>query len=355
MNTIKINEALSRKRLIDILDAIQSVRVGVVGDFTLDAYWYADMTRSQLSRETPLFPRPVNKETYSPGGAANVAWNLADLQPKQTFAFTAFGPDWRGQILTDLLQKVGVEPSTSLTVDSWSTPLFGKVLLTNGNLMQEDSRLDFINSMALPENEQEDLFSKIQEQIPNLDALIIADYQGYGIFGDRLRRRLIEAASKNPSVIFVVDSRHQVGIYPGMILKPNEVEAGSFLFPGRDVRTISELEWLEAGQRLTRHAGKPIFLTRGEQGCWLFTEDNVTHIQAVKVPPPIDTVGAGDTFVAALTASLAASAGSASGANELEAGMVATLASAVTIKFLRMTGTASPAAIVNEYDLLVGH
>lgn len=348
MKTIKINETLSRKRLIDILEAIQSVKLGVVGDFTLDAYWYADMTRSQLSRETPLFPRPVYKETYSPGGAANVAWNLADLQPKQTFAFTVFGQDWRGQILSEVLQKAGVDTSTSLTVDSWSTPLFGKVLLTNGNLMQEDSRLDFINPMALPENEQENLFLKIQEQIPDLDALIVADYQEYGIFGDRLRMKLIEAASNHPSLRFVVDSRQQVGSYPGMILKPNEAEAGTFLFPARDVRTISEQEWLEAGQRLSRHAGKPIFLTRGDQGCWLYSQDDVIHIQAVKVPPPIDTVGAGDTFVAALTACLA------SGASELEAGMVATLASAVTIKILRMTGTATQSTILKEYDLLVG-
>jgi sugar/nucleoside kinase (ribokinase family) len=74
----------------------------------------------------------------------------------------------------------------------------------------------------------------------------------------------------------------------------------------------------------------------------------VIHIQAVKVPPPIDTVGAGDTFVAALAACLAG------GASEFEAGMVATLASAVTIKILRMTGTASPSTILKEYDLLVG-
>jgi bifunctional ADP-heptose synthase (sugar kinase/adenylyltransferase) len=242
----------------------------------------------------------------------------------------------------------GVDTSTSLTISSWSTPLFGKVLLTNGHLIQEDSRIDFINSTALPTNDQETLFSKIEEQIQKLDALIIADYQGFGIFGDRLRMKLIEAASNHPSFIFVVDSRQQVGSYPGMILKPNETEAGEFLFPNRDVRTISEQEWLEGGQKLSRHAGKPIFLTRGEQGCWLFSEDSGIHIQAVKVPPPIDTVGAGDTFVAALAACLAA------GANELEAGMVATLASAVTIKILRMTGTASPTSILNEYDLLAG-
>jgi D-beta-D-heptose 7-phosphate kinase/D-beta-D-heptose 1-phosphate adenosyltransferase len=240
-----------------------------------------------------------------------------------------------------------VDTSTTLTVDSWSTPLFGKVMLTNGNLMQEDSRLDFVNSVILPELEQEKLFTHFEANLARLDALIIADYQGYGIFGNWLRQQLIQAAIENPSKIFVVDSRQQVGSYPGMILKPNEVEAGNFLFPGRDARTITDQEWQAAGNKLYRHTGKAVFLTRGEQGCWLFHGEEAVHISAVKIPPPLDTVGAGDTFVAALTASLA------SGASEIEAAMVATLAAAVTVKILRITGTASPAAIEQEYDALV--
>jgi bifunctional ADP-heptose synthase (sugar kinase/adenylyltransferase) len=61
-------------------------------------YWYADMTRAQLSREAPLFNRPVVAETYSPGGAANVAWNLADLGVGEVHAITVLGADWRGSI-----------------------------------------------------------------------------------------------------------------------------------------------------------------------------------------------------------------------------------------------------------------
>ena len=76
-----MDEFLPRPRLEEILARIRSLRTGVVGDFTLDGYWFADMTRSILSREAPLFPRPVVGEQYSCGGAANVAWNLAALGP----------------------------------------------------------------------------------------------------------------------------------------------------------------------------------------------------------------------------------------------------------------------------------
>ena len=74
---------LSRSRLLEILAEIHNLRVGVVGDFALDGYWHVDMTKAQISRETPLFNRPVVAESYSPGGAANVAWNLAALRPRR--------------------------------------------------------------------------------------------------------------------------------------------------------------------------------------------------------------------------------------------------------------------------------
>ena len=63
-------EELSRVRLEEILLRLPARTIGVVGDLGLDAYWYADMTVSVISRETPRFPRPVMREAYSPGAGA---------------------------------------------------------------------------------------------------------------------------------------------------------------------------------------------------------------------------------------------------------------------------------------------
>ena len=54
-------------RLEEILSRLADVSIAVVGDGCLDVYWEADMTRSQLSRETPHFPLPVVKERTSLG------------------------------------------------------------------------------------------------------------------------------------------------------------------------------------------------------------------------------------------------------------------------------------------------
>jgi bifunctional ADP-heptose synthase (sugar kinase/adenylyltransferase) len=141
---------LSKNRLVGLLTAAQKLRVGVIGDFTLDGYWYADMTRSVLSRETPLYPRPVVRETYSCGGAANVAWNLADLGVAKVLALTVLGQDWRGDLLRHVLSEARVDLERTLTWPEWSTPFYGKVMLTGVGTRQEDARLDFINTHALP-------------------------------------------------------------------------------------------------------------------------------------------------------------------------------------------------------------
>ncbi|MEM2455549.1 MAG: sugar kinase, partial [Candidatus Bathyarchaeia archaeon] len=72
-------DGLKRSRLIEILESFKDLSVMVIGDFALDVYWYADMTRSELSRETPRYTRPIVRETYSPGASGNISWNLKDL------------------------------------------------------------------------------------------------------------------------------------------------------------------------------------------------------------------------------------------------------------------------------------
>ena len=91
----------------DILQKIQNVKVAVIGDFCLDVYWVADMTKSELSRETPHFPLPIVDERMSPGGAGNVVCNLCALRPASVCCIGDFGNDWRGDVLSRLLQEAG--------------------------------------------------------------------------------------------------------------------------------------------------------------------------------------------------------------------------------------------------------
>lgn len=335
-----MTELLPIHRLKELFSAIHGLRVGVVGDFTLDGYWTADMTRASLSRETPLYPRPVVSERYSCGGAANVAWNVAELKPASVRAFTVLGDDWRGALLRGLLQDAGVGLDDALTMPGLMTPFFGKVLLAAGETHQEDARLDFINTATLPVEVEQDLLDRLAAALPDLDALVIADYQALGVVTPRVRDGLNAFAAQAADTVIAVDSRERVGLFYDMVRKPNRVEAARWLFPGRAPDLIGLDEFAEAALHPQVACGCPLVITFGASGS-LVIEGGESHlVPALRLPGPLDTVGAGDTFLSALTASLAA------GANAVEAAYFGHLAASVTVRKLGITGTASEEEIL---------
>ena len=340
---------ISRGRLIELLEAIQGVRIGIVGDFTLDGYWYVDMARAQLSREAPLYNHPVVRETYSAGGCANVAVNVAALAPREAWAFTVLGDDWRGPLLRQVLTEAGLRLEAVATqATDWVTPFYGKVILTGLGNQQEDARVDFVNSRPLPEETLASVLDQIAARLGGLDAVIVADYLAVGVVPAHVVGALNRMAQENPRVIFAADSRDNIGQFRAMLVKPNEVEATQMWFPGRPPGSVRPEELVGAGMRVQAETGRPVYITRGDKGTLLCAAAGSAAIRAMPVPPPIDTVGAGDTFLAALTTALAAKA------TPWEAGCLATLAAAVTIRKLRITGTASPGEILAAYDEYVG-
>jgi rfaE bifunctional protein kinase chain/domain len=318
----------------------------VVGDFTLDAYWHADMTRSELSREAPLHARPVVRERYSPGGAANTAWNVADLGAGETYALAILGRDWRGALLTDALARAGVRLEHAVIRNDCVTPLYGKVWLEAHGQSQEDARLDFIQPEPYSPAAEDALIAQLDAAAGSLDALVVADYFTQGVITPRVRAALVEIAARCAGLAIVVDSRLRIREYPGMALKPNDIEAVAALDITIDLRGLADLEGLaRAGAAWQAAQRRPLFITLGPRGCLVLSEGGgAEHVPTVHVPPPIDTVGAGDTFISALACALAA------GATPAEAAALANLAAAVTIRKLRVTGTASPAEILAVWD-----
>jgi rfaE bifunctional protein kinase chain/domain len=340
--------SLSRARLEGLLRAFPELGVAVVGDFALDAYWTADMTRSELSRETPRFPLPIVEERYSPGAAGNVAANVAALGVGRVFAISVLGDDWRGRILREELARRGVEVSTLLTAPDRVTCAYIKPIRRGYESEQEDARLDFDNYRPLAAEAEERLLAAVAACLPQVKAVAVCDQMAQGVLTPRVREGLIALAEEHPEVVFCADSRYRIGLFRAMVLKPNELEAARARRPNRSPHEISREELQAIGMELARQARRPVYITVGADGALLFHDDRLQHLPAPRAQPPIDTVGAGDTFLAALCASLAA------GARPEEAGALANLATAVTIKKLHTTGTASPAELRAKYEEALG-
>ena len=337
---------LSRARLQAILAQAAQLKIGVIGDLGLDAYWYADMTRAFLSRETPRFPRPIVREVFSAGAGANVAFNLTQLGVGQVVAFSILGEDWRGSILSGLLAAAGVDVEPLIVSPQRSTMTYIKPILQGYESQQEDARLDFENDTPLSPELEDALIDALRQRVPALDALLVADQlELNGIVTDRVREALNALAAAHPRTCFVVDLRQRIGRFRHMVLKPNRLEALRAVDPKRSSQATTPDELIAIGQTLHTQAARPTFITLSEQGVLVCAEGTSRTLPAAPVRPPLDPVGAGDTFSAALATALAGQA------TPWEAGTVANLAAAVVIEKLNQTGSASPAEILARYDL----
>lgn len=88
---------MKRELLSKIISDIRSVKIAIVGDFCLDAYWFIDESLSEISLETGRATTPIKEQRYSLGGAGNVANNITAMGVKDVRAFgNRSRPVWPG-------------------------------------------------------------------------------------------------------------------------------------------------------------------------------------------------------------------------------------------------------------------
>ena len=278
-----------------------------------------------------------------------MAHNLKVLGVGRVVALSVLGDDWRGEILCAEMAGRGINVQHLLTSPKRRTTTFIKPILLGHNSQQEDARIDFENAEPLDAGLEDRLIDVVTRQLPELDALLIADQLDVnGVISSRVRQSLNELALAHPSKVFVADSRQHIGLYRGVVLKPNWVEAVLAVDPGRDARNVPRSELVEIGQTLCERTGRPTFITLSEDGVLVCADGAHRLLPAGPVLPPLDPVGAGDAFIAALAGSLCA------GATPWEAGAAANLAAAVTVEKLNQTGTASPEEVLARHAMLDG-
>jgi len=334
---------IEKQRLKEILNNIKNVRVGLIGDISLDVYWRADMTKSELSRETPHYPLPVVEEWMSPGAGGNAAANIAALKPAEIKVVSLTGRDWRGAELIRLLKKSGINTKGIIKSKEYVTNAYCKPLRKGiSDLEYEDPRIDFCNYMMPLQHDEENLIKILDEICREVDVLCVSDQFEYGCITPAVRDKIVEVARNGLTV--VVDSRYRIGLYSGVILKPNEIEGYRAVNKTGDPRNASFEELINTACTLAVSTNSQVCMTIGARGCLYTDGKEKVHIPAGVVKGPIDICGAGDTFLSVFSCSLAA------GADIREAASIANLASGVTITKIGTTGTALPEEILSRYD-----
>jgi len=325
-------------RLRELLDRFPAATVLVVGDYFLDKYLDIDPRLSEPSLETGLEAyQVVGVRTY-PGAAGTVVNNLRALDVGVR-VLGVIGEDGEGDDLLRGLARIDVDGSTMIRSAACFTPTYLKPMLGAGaGPARELNRLDTKNRAPLPAEIESELLARLDALLPRVQAVVISDQvseRNCGVITDQVRAALSARARALPAMPFAADSRERIGEFRDVILKPNAREAA---------RATGLPDPMAAGQALRRHSGRGVVVTHGEQGAFVFEQDGVQHVPGIRVPPPIDVVGAGDSVMAGLVAGLCA------GASLAEAARLGNLAASITIQQLGTTGTASRAQVQARFE-----
>lgn len=337
-NNMLTKDRPDAENLKKILDAIRSVRIAVIGDFCLDAYWFIDDSMSEISIETGVPTRPVSIQRYSLGGAGNVAGNLAAMGVRNVHAFGVTGPDPFGTEMIRIMQETGINTENLLVQEKeWHTHTYAKPYIEGTEL----NRVDFGNFNRLSENTADRLIENLTRALPGMDAIIINQQVPSGIHTGYFREKLAKVILKFSNKLFITDSRSYNDFFGGSIRKMNDAEAMRLC--GRPVKpdqVISLSELAPAAEELFERYRKPVFITRGERGSVIAGESGIIEIPGLMIQGRVDTVGAGDSYLAGTASVLAA------GYSIKEAAWLGTLTAGVTVQKLFQTGTATPGEIL---------
>lgn len=315
----------------------------VLGDVMLDRYWFGDTAR--ISPEAPVPVVNIKSIDNRPGGAGNVALNIAALGAKATLLGIT-GQDEAAALLESQLAAANV--GHDLTKSN-AQPTIVKLRVISRH--QQLLRLDFEEKII--NQQQDNILSALRRHINQHTLVILSDYKK-GTLADP--QAYIQLARKAGVPVLVDPKGDDFSIYQDAdIITPNFKEFETIVG-----RCENEQAILNKGRELLKkYRFGALLITRGEHGMTLIQPETTAHLPAY-AREVFDVTGAGDTVIGTLGAALAA------GANILSAVTLANLAASISVNKLGAATVTPPeleaslcghnkltSGIVNDEQLLL--
>ncbi len=298
----------SVRNLASFVDKFKGKRIAVVGDLMLDHFIFGDIDR--ISPEAPVPVLLAKEDTMVPGGAGNVATNLAALGAKPVL-FAVVGCDEAAPKLLAELKKRGVSTAGIVVDKSRPTTQKTRVVARNQQLVRIDrEKTDYLSPTS-----EKALLAIFAKMIKNFDGVAIADYTK-GVITKTISTQVIMLANKYKKPVIVDTKPKHAGFFKNFtLIKTNHKEAVG-------ISGVDDIKM--AGRKIQSELGCDVLITRGAEGMALFAGKEHVNFptQAREV---YDVVGAGDTVVAALLPALA------SGATLREATIIANYAAGIGV------------------------
>lgn len=341
------------KRLKRLIPRLRGKRIGVLGDLMLDRYLWG--TASRLSPEAAVPVVDFQRQDEFPGGAANVAANLAALGARVE-AFGVLGKDEPGRALRGCLRVANIGDQGVMIDAKRVTTVKTRIIAKHHQVV----RVDHERRDPLRRETEERLLRILFQRLKHLDALVLSDYNK-GLITDDFAERVLSACHQLRVAVFVAPKKSKLYAHRGAAaIVCNAEEAESFVTrPLSDEKSVEE-----AGRALLAHFGcSAVLITRGERGMSLIEESSprALHIPATGFEVTyarvgqlgvdrsasgrqvFDVTGAGDTVLSVLALAAAA------GAPLSDAAILANVAAGVSVSKLG-TATVTPEELSRALD-----
>jgi len=282
---------------LHLVHSFQGRRVLILGDLMLDRYWWGRVDR--ISPEAPVPVVRKQRSTMAPGGAANVACNIAALGG-EPLLLGLLGADSAGQEFRTALLERGLSVEYLLVDSDRATTVKTRIVAHNQHVVRvdEESIHPIVSSLL------QQVIGRVDSLLPSCDVVILSDY-AKGFLVPDLLQKVIHSASRKERRTVIDPKGGDYSRYNGAyVLTPNRMEALTAAgFPPTYKDSSAA-----AARLLDTLRVEAVLVTEGDEGMTLYGRArNPQHVPAL-ARTVYDVTGAGDTVIATLSLALAAGA-----------------------------------------------
>jgi D-beta-D-heptose 7-phosphate kinase/D-beta-D-heptose 1-phosphate adenosyltransferase len=330
---------LTAARVKQILTAARKTHIVVVGDAMLDHFIWGNVAR--ISPEAPVPVVDFDRESFMPGGAANVARNLTALNIP-TELFGVVGQDIHADQLKRLLVQQHIGCRNLLASEIRPTSVKTRIVAHK----QQVVRIDRETRDGIDSTITRRLIRALESNVSNVAAVIVGDY-GKGVVTQALLEE-IKSLCRRHAVWLSLDPKpvHHLNLSGLSLITPNRKEAfelANFSDETRNQNPLADTNLMLVAERLLNELRPAMLLiTLGELGMLLCQRGHKPfHIPTV-AQEVFDVSGAGDTVIATFTLAIAA------GASPLEAAILSNHAAGIVVGKIG-TATVAPEELLASF------
>ncbi len=336
--------AITQHHFGDILVRMNTTRIVVVGDIMLDRFIHGTVDR--ISPEAPVPVLNLKGEHNMPGGAANVARNLAHLGVDVTL-IGLVGKDTNADTLALAIAEEPAITYRPLAIQNRMTTVKTRFTASGQQIL----RVDEETNQPVLQNTYKRLLKMVERALKNADALILSDYNK-GIIDHSTAQAMIELANDAGVQVIADPKKTDPTVFKGASLMTPNLSEFKAMVP---LATNTTADIAFAAKSLVKsNKMDAILVTMGPEGM-MYVEKNAPPQHITSIAKSVyDVSGAGDTVIASFTAALAAGASpiNAMSLANTAAGLVVGKSGTATTMLGEILAETAPRYAKDESDVL---